>query len=156
MLTKSKARIFAMSAFFAAVFAIFTAGSAYAQSCSQITDQQIVDAIYAKFQNNGKISPHLNHLNVTVVREPVSGAMQAWKTVGWVSSAEDVDLVRSLMLQVFYDLGACWKLSGMNVQGLKAEADYPPDLRSSGGCGEMQQCGDICIPKGESCNIKGR
>jgi hypothetical protein len=132
------------------------AGAAYGQ-CDKISDQQIVDAVYAKFAANGKLKAHLNHLNFTVQRDPVSGAMQSWKTRGWVDTADERTLLQGLMLEVYYDLGGCFKISGMNVSEVWLSAEVPEDLKSSSGCPYPQQaCGDICIPAGETCNIKGR
>jgi hypothetical protein len=140
-----------------AVIAIFAGtGTAYGQ-CDKVSDAQIVDAIYAKFEANGKLKAHMNHLNVTVVRDAATGSMQAWKTMGWVDTDEERTMIQGAMLQVFYDFGACFKISGMNITQVYLTSSVPDELKSANGCPDSQQaCGDICIPKGESCNIKGR
>lgn len=129
------------------------------QSCESITDQQIVDAIYAKFEANSQLKSQLDRLNVTVVREPVSGTMQAWKVEGWVDDQKDRDKVMDLMYSVYSDLNGikCFPNIKFNFNSLYTADDVPPGFKSAGGCvGDTKPCGDICIPMNESCNIKGR
>ncbi|QQS42814.1 MAG: hypothetical protein IPM63_07740 [Acidobacteriota bacterium] len=132
---------------------------AYGQTCSSITDEQIVDAVYSKFEKNDKISPQINRLNFTIVREPVSGTMQAWKIRGWVDDEKDLDKVMELIRDVFEDLNGatCFGNIKFNQNDLYVATAVPSGFKSEGGCvGDTKPCGDICIPVSETCSITGR
>lgn len=159
MLRNKCARGLLMTTFAASVLAVLAFATPANGQCQQVTDQQIIDNIYAKFEANSKLKPQLSHLNVTVVREPVSGTMQSWKITGYVESQGDYDKVIDLMYDVFYELGGVKCLGNIlfNQNSFYLQADYPENLKAGGGCGpNTVACGDICIPAGESCNIKGR
>lgn len=132
---------------------------AHGQSCSSITDDQIVDAVYSKFEKNDQIFSQISRLNFTVVREPVSGAMQAWKIEGWVDNQKDLDKVMDLIREVYYDLNGatCFPKIMFNQNRLYTAAEVPSGFKSEGGCvGDTKPCGDICIPVSETCSITGR
>lgn len=160
MKMKNRARFVTRAAF--AVFSVLFAAHflpAYGQSCSSITDEQIVDAVYSKFEKDSKISPQISRLNFTVVREPVSGTMQAWKIRGWVDDQKDMDKVMDLIREVFEDLNGatCFGSVKFNQNDLYIAAEVPSGFKSEGGCvGDTKPCGDICIPVSETCSITGR
>ncbi|MCO6509406.1 MAG: hypothetical protein J5I65_01310 [Aridibacter famidurans] len=148
-------------AVFAAIAVLFAAQflPTFGQKCSSITDEQIVDAVYSKFERNDKISSQINHLNFTIVREPVSGTMQAWKIRGWVEDQKDLDKVMELIREVFEDLNGatCFGSIKFNQNDLYVASAVPSGFKSEGGCvGDTKPCGDICIPVSETCSITGR
>lgn len=157
---KHRARNIARAAF-AAIAVLFAAQflPTFGQQCSSITDEQIVDAVYSKFEKNDKISSQISSLNFTIVREPVSGTMQAWKIRGWVEDQKDLDKVMELIRDVFEDLNGatCFGNIKFNQNDLYVSSAVPSGFKSEGGCvGDTKPCGDICIPVSETCNITGR
>ncbi len=130
---------------------------AYAQ-CSPPSDQDVISRFYAKMGADKNLASQVNQLNFSVVKDPVSGAVQAWKPYGWVKTSDDVTRVFDIMGEVFNDLGGikCVGSIMFNPQFLKTESEWPQDLKAGTCSGSTEPCGDICIPKGESCNIKGR
>lgn len=158
-MTKTYRTDFVTRAFlvFVAALAVGTFIPANGQTCDKTSDQMIVDAINQKFAADDHLSSQTSRLNVTVVREPVSGAMQAWKVEGWVETDKDFQRVTDILLQVYSDLngGKCFGSLKFNFNQLYTSADVPDSLKAGGGCvGDTKACGDICIPVSESCNIK--
>lgn len=132
---------------------------AFGQKCDDVPDSQVVSSIYAKLERDKSLAGQVSHINISVVRDPVSGRVQAWKATGWVKSQKDFDNVRLYMNRTFYDLGGIDCVGGIlfNVNDLLLESELPDGLRSAGGCGPgTVACGDICIPQGEVCSITGK
>lgn len=158
-MNRTLATAFVTRVTFAALFLLAAAAFLPANGQTCATDQAIVDAVYAKFQKNSQLSSQVSRLNFTVVREPVSGQMQAWKIEGWVDNEKDLDEVIKVMLSVYSEVNGlnCFGNIKFNQNSLYTASEVPPGLKSEGGCvGDTKPCGDICIPVSESCNISGR
>ena len=127
--------------------AIFTVGAAdsavYGQDCKNITDQEMVDAIYSAMQQDAGIWAQRQHINVVSVNLAV-------KLFGWTDSSKDY----KKMEDIIYGLKCLPNLLNRNNF-----SETPPDssstLRSANGCTRgTKPCGEICIPESESCTIK--
>ncbi|HUF02548.1 MAG TPA: hypothetical protein VMM38_00075 [Aridibacter sp.] len=152
---------FVTRAAFAACAILFAANflPAFGQSCSSITDEQIVDAVYSKFEKDSQLYSQISRLNFTIVREPVSGTMQAWKIQGWVDNQKDLDKVMDLIREVYDEMNGmtCFPNIKFNQNQLYTASEVPSGFKSEGGCvGDTKPCGDICIPVSETCSITGR
>lgn len=125
------------------LFAILIAGADYAkaQSCSAVTDAQLVSTIYTKIKADRVLSSQISHINVVAVNAAV-------KLQGWANSKSDFDRLRDLVSTT----------SCVRVVNVNAFEESPPDVnspyRTTKGCASgTKPCGDVCIPEGDACNI---
>ncbi len=159
MKTQTKTRL--LKLVFLAAAMVFAAGAttpAFGQDCEP-KDEQVVDAIKAKLGKSKSLASQMSHINVSVVRDPATGSVQAWKVTGWVQTRKDYDYVINAMHETYYDLGGdkCVGNVKINENDFRLGSEFPESLKSVGGCGPgTVACGDICIPQGESCNINTR
>ncbi len=111
----------------------------HAQKCD---DASILTNISSKIAQNKTLSSQSSHINIVVVNAAV-------KLQGWTDSKSSYDLLYGIISKT-----ECVRLININ----QMQDAPPPDtdqMRSSGGCvGGTKPCGDICIPEGDSCNIK--
>jgi hypothetical protein len=121
-----KAVIFSFS-----LMLIFSIG-AFAQSkpdCATVTDKDIVKAVYEKIMT--KYAGQVSHINVRVTDKVVT--IEGWVTTKSVRKeiekwAKKVKCVKKVVNTLTIGVG--------------------------GGCGPgMKQCGDICIPEKQTCNL---
>ncbi|REJ79307.1 MAG: hypothetical protein DWQ47_00775 [Acidobacteria bacterium] len=132
---------------------------AYGQSCSSITDEQIIDGVYSEFEKNNDLSSQISRLNFTIVKEPTSGQVQAWKIQGWVNDQNEIDDVMDIIRDVYDSVNGknCFPNLKFNQNQLYTASEVPSGFKAEGGCtGDTKPCGDICIPVGETCSITGR
>lgn len=105
----------------------------YAQKtdCSTTTDEQIVDSIYEKIK--AKYEGQMNHINVRIKDGIVT--LEGWATTKSVKKE----------IEKYAKKTSCVKKVVNNLT-----------IGVGGGCGPgMKKCGTICIPSGETCNIRG-
>lgn len=105
--------------------------STFAQNkdCANTTDEEIVKAIYEKIKV--KYADQINHINVRAKDGVVT-------LEGWVTTEKIKKDIRKIAKKI--------KCVKQVVNDLA--------LGKSGGCGPgMKQCGEICIPEKETCNI---
>lgn len=109
-----------------------------AQSCDNVTDAQIVAAVYAKFKGDSKLAPQVSHINVVSVNAAV-------QLQGWVNNKNDFERAVELV-----SLVRCVRVINVNL----FEPNPPENLQRGGSCGAgMKACGDICIPVSDTCGI---
>ncbi len=113
------------------IFAVMTAFnlSASAQDCSKTTDDQIVDAIQAKMKT--KYADEMKHINVSVENGVVT-------LEGWAAKEKNIDKIGKLVKKI-----KCVKSVSNNIK---------QGITNSCGTGQ-KQCGEICIPSNQTCNI---
>ncbi len=101
--------------------------------CSKTTDQQIVDAAYAKLEKS-KFKEQLNHVNIRSKDGVVTiegFAVKDKDSVGIENIVKKIKCVKSI------------------VNDLK--------IGATGGCPDgTKPCGDTCIGSAETCNIRTR
>lgn len=118
-----------------AILFLLAAGnlSVSAQDCSKTTDADLVTAVMKKI--NSKYKKQMNHINVHVENGVV-------KLEGWTVTEKDKAKITELVKKV-----KCVKSVVNNLS-----------IGAGGGCGQGQkQCGEICIPVADTCNIgKGK
>ena len=130
---------------FFAVAAILAASEPVsAQTCDNVTDEQLVNSVYAKIKADKGLASQISHINVV----SVYGAV---KFQGWANSKSDFDKVVEFAVTT-----SCVKLVNVNLfEEIPPPANYP--LRSASGCASgTKPCGDVCIPQADTCNITGR
>ena len=116
----------------------------FAQTCDKVTDQQLVDSIYAAIKADSKLAGQISHINVIAV-------FGAVKLQGWADSQKDYDKAVGIVSGT-----QCVKLVNVNLFE-PAPPAAGSSLRSTGGCASgTKPCGDVCIPVGDSCNITGK
>ncbi len=97
--------------------------------CTKVTDKDIVKAVYEKIMT--KYAAQVNHINVRSSDGVVT-------IEGWVTTKKIKKEIEKWAKKV-----SCVKRV-VNTLGVGAGA----------GCGPgMKQCGDICIPEKETCNL---
>ncbi len=109
--------------------------------CDKVTDAQIVAEIYGKIKADKTLAPQVTHINVVSLYAAV-------KFQGWADSHKDYDKIVGFGFDT-----ACVRL--VNANGLQdtAPSENNPS-RAAGGCSSgTKQCGDVCIPEGDMCNI---
>lgn len=105
--------------------------SAQKPDCSKMTDDEIVQAVYDKIEV--KYSNQINHINVRVKDKVVT--LEGWATTKKVKKEIE---------------GYAKKIKCVK------KVDSKLTIGIGGGCGPGQkQCGTICIPSSETCNIRG-
>ncbi len=103
-------------------------------------DSSIVAAIYGKIKADKNLAPQIRHINVSSLYNVV-------KLYGWADTRRDKGRVVDFAMNA-----ECVKMVNANNF-----ADAPPAgdaLQKAAGCEPgMKQCGDLCIPESEVCNI---
>jgi len=100
--------------------------------CASTTDEQIVAAIQEKIKADHRFDDQWGHINVSVSNHVVYLA-------GWVNGN-----IQFRALVRYAQKTRC-------VRRVDTKFFKP---YKSGGCGEgMKACGDICIPRDETCNL---
>ena len=128
MTSKSKLRMTLVAFSLMLAFSLGT----YAQKtdCSKITDDGIVDSIYAKIR--AKYESQMKHINVRISDGVVT--LEGWVTTKGVKK----------------DIGKFAKKTGC-VKSVENNLT----IGVGGGCGPgTKPCGDICIPSAQVCNIR--
>lgn len=114
--------------------------------CANLTDAQVVADVYAKIAEDKGLASQVSHINVVPLV-----ALSTVKLHGWTNNQSDYDKVRNIATS-----SNCFKV---NVNDF--EPAPPPEgdrMRAApgGGCAlGYKQCGDLCIPEGDACNIGG-
>ncbi len=122
-----------------------SSSQAYIADCvnDEKTNKAIVEAIYAKIKDNKNLASQISRINVTSTNLAV-------KIVGWTDKKSDYDKVVQFALDA-----KCVRVVNVN-DFHEQEPSGDSFIKSSGGCsGGTKQCGDICIPKNDVCNITG-
>jgi hypothetical protein len=120
-----------------------------AQDCSKVTDEDILHGVEGRLKADSKIGPQMEHINLWVTNRVVI-------FYGYTDNKGDDYRAQSIALKA-----ACG--GPVNINKL---LDYVPTpgndpynmLRAAdGACASgTKPCGDICIPNGDTCNIKSR
>lgn len=113
---------------------------AFGQACGNTseTNGTIVDSLYTKIKANKNLASQVSHINITSTNLVI-------KLEGWVHNASDWDKIHQYALST-----DCANL----VNPHKLLKEKPESLLQSCSTG-TKQCGDICIPDNDVCNIKG-
>jgi hypothetical protein len=111
----------------------FNANSfAQTNDCAKTTDDQIVDAIYKKLDNS-KYKNQTSHINVRSKDGVVT-------VEGWATD----DKAKAGIVKI-----------AKKVKCVKKVVDEDLTLGVGGGCAAGQkECGEVCIPIAEKCNIR--
>jgi len=141
MIRKPLVRLVMTLCFFAFAVTVSTFERPIFAQCDKVTDPQIVSTIYGKIKAEKGLAGQISHINVVSVSAAV-------KFQGWANTKKDYEKIVGFGLNT-----ACVKL--VNVNNF---AEVPPatggNLRSVGGCATgTKQCGDVCIPEADTCNI---
>lgn len=144
MTIKSGIKISLMLAVFVFIsFFDMSVNQTYAQKCEDVTDEQIVEYMYAKMKENKQLAPQISHINVI-------SKYRAIRFQGWVASEDDYKRLEKIGLGNF-----CITLINPSVNDL-ARKEPEGDVVRGGLCsGGTKACGDICIPENDICNITG-
>lgn len=114
---------------------------AFAQ-CEDTKDADIVADIYDQIKADKGLAPQASHINI------VSNNLVV-KFVGWADSKKDHARI------VEFANTSCVRMINVN-----AFADSPPPansaMRGNACASGTKQCGDVCIPEADSCNITGK
>lgn len=141
MIEKRKLRIYISLSVFVFILTICAAASPAFAQCENVSDNDIVADIYDKIKANTTLAPQASHINVTSTNFVV-------KFVGWADNKKDFERIRN------FANTSCVRM--INVQDF---FDTPPAANSamrSGNCTSgTKQCGDVCIPEADACNITG-
>ncbi|HQZ96759.1 MAG TPA: hypothetical protein PLP21_10595 [Pyrinomonadaceae bacterium] len=135
--------LLSVSVFAIAFFATAGSNTVQAQTCPK-TDEETVVAIVDAIKADSVLAPQLSHIVVGSVNKFV-------KLQGWTDNSKSylrlMDLVR--------DVGCPTAINVNRFEETPPPADSP--LRPQpGGCGPgTKQCGDVCIPEGDTCSAKG-
>ena len=122
---------------------------AFAQTCDAETDGKIVELIYGKIEGNKALADQVSHINIVSTAGVV-------KFRGWADTEKDFDKITKDYVYDAWSSYNCLRFAN-TVDFLAAPPPSGDALLSSGGCGPgTVQCGDICIPQGETCSITGR
>jgi hypothetical protein len=109
------------------------------QTCE---DEAILAEINSKIAANKSLAAQRSHINVVVINAAV-------KLQGWTDNKDDYDTLHAMIAKM-----KCVRVINVNL----FRSEPPPEdslMRSGNGCEPgTKPCGDICIPEGESCNIK--
>jgi hypothetical protein len=109
--------------------------------CDKVTDAEIVADIYAKIKADKTLLSQVSHVNVISLYAAV-------KFQGWADSQKSYDKIVAIGMNE-----ACVRLVNPN-EFLAAPPPLDSATRSAGGCSSgTKQCGDVCIPEGDMCNI---
>ncbi len=134
--------IFSLFVFFAIAAA---GGNVYGQTCSS-TPEEIVASVYTKIAGNKDISTQVNHINIQYTNYDENGSNGAIRLQGWVKNQSDYDKVYQYAMEA-----NC--VTRVNTQEF-ANAE-PTGLKGACTPPATKQCGDICIPGNDTCNIGG-
>jgi hypothetical protein len=131
------------SLFAIAFFAAGGSNAVHAQTCPK-TDDEIVVAIVDAIKADSLLAPQLSHIVVGSVNKFV-------KLQGWTDTARGA----SRLMELVRDVGCPTAVNVNRFEETPPPADSP--LRPQpGGCGPgTKQCGDVCIPEGDTCSAKG-
>lgn len=103
------------------------------------TNNAIVNSLYEKIKGNKDLAPQISHINI-------SSTNLAIKIQGWADSKKDYDKIIEYALKT-----DCARV--VNVNNFNEEK--PKSIAKGQGCAPgTKQCGDICIPDNDVCNIK--
>ncbi len=132
--------------FFIALFVLMLAQIPAAAQCESATDQKLVTDMYAKIKGDKNLASQIRHINVTALNLVI-------KLQGYTNKKTDHDRLVGYALKM-----ACVKMVNSNEL-----APVAPDAGTGGvnqrlaggGCASgTKQCGDICIPESDICNIE--
>ena len=141
MIENRRLRVYFSLCLLAFILVICGAASPTLAQCENVSDDEIVADIYGKIKANTALAPQASHINISSTNFIV-------KFVGWADNKKDYDKIRN-----FANV-SCVRM--INVNGF---FDTPPTADSplrAGNCASgTKQCGDVCIPEADSCNITG-
>lgn len=132
------------------IMAIFASGfsvrQAYGAACSS-TPEQVVESIYTQLKANKSLETQVSHINVQFTNYDENGDNGAIKLQGWVESQGDYNKV----VEIASGTSCVSRVNEQQFAPSEAESLMP----GSGACDPptTKECGDICIPGGETCNI---
>lgn len=130
---------------FTTLFVIMTFQLSAAAQCESATDSKMVSDMYAKIKADKALASQIRHINVSSLNLVI-------KLQGYTSRKAEYDRLVGFAMKM-----ACVKMVNSNELSPTA-----PDSGSGGtnqrlaggGCSSgMKQCGDICIPESDTCNI---
>jgi hypothetical protein len=116
----------------------------FGQKCDNTpeTNEAIVNSIYEKIKGNKDLASQVSHINITSTNLAV-------KIQGWVDNQSNYDKVRQYALDA-----ECARVVNENEFSVGEPTENL--MPRGGGCAPgTRQCGDICIPDNDVCNIKG-
>lgn len=133
-----------VSVFAIALFATAGSNAVQAQTCTAKTDDEIVVAIVEAIKSDSLLAPQLSHIVVGSVNKFV-------KLQGWTDTTRGA----SRLLDLVRNVGCPTAVNVNRFEETPPPTDSP--LRPQpGGCGPgTKQCGDVCIPDGDTCSAKG-
>lgn len=128
-----------------ALFVVMVVQLTAAAQCETASDQKMVSDMYAKIKADRTLASQIRHLNVSSLNLVI-------KLQGYTSKKTEYDRL----------VGFALKMPCVKMVNSSELASAPPDSGTggtnqrlaSGGCATgTKQCGDICIPEGDTCNI---
>ena len=132
--------VFAMTLFVIATFQIFAAAQ-----CESATDAKMVSDMYAKIKADKALASQIRHINVSSLNLVI-------KLQGYTTRKSEYDRLVGFAMKM-----ACVKMVNTNELSPTAPDSGTGGTNqrlAGGGCASgMKQCGDICIPDSDVCNI---
>lgn len=126
---------------FAFLISVPTTHSSRAADCTTVTDDQLVNSILDDVKADSLLAPQMSHIVVGSVNRFV-------KLQGWTDNKKGYDRMNELVANT-----RC--VAAINVNKFSETppaADDPSRPAPGGGCASgMKQCGDVCIPEGDTC-----
>ena len=140
---RSLSSLLTASVFAVAFFAIAGSKPVQAQTCPK-TDDETVVAIVEAIKSDSTLAPQLSHIVVASVNKFV-------KLQGWTDNSKSYQSMMDLVREV----GCPTAVKVNRFEETPPPADSP--LRPQPvGCGPgTKPCGDVCIPDGDTCSVKG-
>ncbi len=133
--------------FFMTAFVVMLVQLPATAQCGSATDQKFVTDMYAKIKGDKALASQIRHINVSSLNLVI-------KLQGYTNKKTEFDRLVGFALKM-----ACVKMVNSN------ELESVPPATSSGGANQRlssggcasgtKQCGDICIPESDVCNIEG-
>lgn len=123
--------------------------SVSAQDCSKVTPDEILKDVTSLMEADSKLGPQMEHINISVVYRAVI-------FFGYTLNKGDDIRAQYIGLR-----GKCVLQSNINklIDFVPTPGNDPYNMlrAPNGTCSAgTKPCGDICIPEGDSCNIKSR
>ncbi|MEQ1603500.1 MAG: hypothetical protein ABL999_01375 [Pyrinomonadaceae bacterium] len=143
MPTKLLRSLLTISVFAIAFFATAESNAIRAQSCTAKTDDEIVVAIVNAIKSDSLLAPQISHIVVGSVNKFV-------KLQGWTDTARGA----SRLMDLVRDVGCPTAINVNRFEETPPPADSPLRPQPLGCAPGTKQCGDVCIPDGDTCSAK--
>lgn len=127
-------------------FVVVMSSLVSAQDCTTVTDDALVTTILGQIKSDSLLAPQMPHIVVGSVNRFV-------KLQGWTDTQRGYERLYSIVSNT-----SCVKAINVNNMSATPPAPGSPQRPSpSGGCAPgTKVCGEVCIPEGDTCSMKGK